>query len=102
MRILREESGWGSRPFPLDHERRRRVLVALAEREMTISNLSMQTKIPRAIVSQIINGRRRSPRTEQRIADFLGKPAEYLFPARDMDAIVKMRRAEAAAKGKTA
>jgi len=99
MSFLRELSGMGSRPYPLDHERRRRVLVALAERGMTISGLARSLEIPRAIVSQIISGRRRSAKTEQRIADFLGKPADYLFPFRLPEEIGEMRKAEAGAKG---
>ncbi len=100
MSILREVSGLGSRPYPLDHERRRNVLIALAEQDMTISDLARKTKIPRAIISQIINGRRRSEKTEQRIADFLGKPVDSLFPTRTGVEIKKMRQAEASAKEK--
>ena len=102
MRILREFSGLGNRPYPIDHERRRRVMIALAERDMTISALSKKINISRAIVSQIINGRRISPKTEQRIAEFLGKPADYLFPKRKPAEIKTMREKEAKAKGKTA
>jgi len=100
MSILREVSGLGSRPYPLDHERRRNVMVALAEQDMTISDLARKTKIQRAIISQIINGRRRSEKTEQRIADFLGKPVDSLFPSRTGAEIKKMRQAEAKAKEK--
>jgi transcriptional regulator with XRE-family HTH domain len=100
MSILREVSGLGSRPYPLDHERRRNVLIALAEREMTISGLARKIGVTQAIVSKVINGRRRSEKTEQRIADFLGKSVDSLFPSRTGAEIKKMRQAEASAKEK--
>jgi len=103
MSSLREFSGLGSRPYPIDHERRRRVLIALAENDMTISDLARSLKTSRAIVSQVVNGRRLSSRTEQLIAKYLGKPADYLFPFRTPDEIKKMRQAEKASqKGKAA
>ncbi|MCL2175008.1 MAG: helix-turn-helix domain-containing protein [Treponema sp.] len=98
MRLAREISGLGSRPYPLDHERRRRVMVALAEKEMTISGIAKKLKLAVSLVSMICNGRRLSPNTEQRIAEILGKPADYLFPFRTPEEIRKMRKAEAAAK----
>jgi transcriptional regulator with XRE-family HTH domain len=100
MSFLRELSGLGSRPYPLDRERRRRVLVALAERDMTISDLARGLGVSKQYVSATINGRRLSTKTEQRIADYLGKPAADLFPFRLPEEIKKMRRAEAAAKGR--
>jgi plasmid maintenance system antidote protein VapI len=102
MRILREMSGLGSRPYPLDHERRQRVLVALAEKDMTITALAKTLYLPVSLISMVINGRRRSEITEQRIAKFLNKPADSLFPIRTPAEIKKMRQAEAAAKGKAA
>jgi transcriptional regulator with XRE-family HTH domain len=100
--FLRDFFGVGSRPYPLDHERRRRVLVALAEREMNISDLARCLGISRAIISKVISGRRISTKTEQRIAEFLGKPIEYLFPSREIKEISEMRQAEAAAKERAA
>ena len=104
MRLAREISGLGSRPYPLDHERRQRVMIALAEKELTISKLARNLCLSKAIISYVINGRRLSPKTEQRIADFLGKSAEDLFPFRTPDEIRKMRQAEASRqrKGKAA
>jgi len=102
VRILREISGLGSRPYPLDHERRRRVLVSLAERNLTIGGLANALGLSISLMSMIINGRRLSPKTEQRIAKFLGKDAEYLFPQRMTAEIKKMREAEAKAKRRTA
>jgi transcriptional regulator with XRE-family HTH domain len=102
MSFLREMFGRGSRPYPLDRERRRRVLVALAERGMTISSLAGNLGLSKSIVSKVISGRRLSPKTEQRIAAFLGKPVDYLFPTRTHEEIKKMREAEAGQKGKAA
>ena len=98
--FLRVFTGLGSRPYPLDHERRRRVLVALAERGMTISDLARSFGTSKQYISAIVSGRRLSTKTEQRIAEFLGKPADYLFPFRTPEEIGKMRREEASAKGK--
>jgi transcriptional regulator with XRE-family HTH domain len=102
MSFLRDVSGMGSRPYPLDHERRRRVLVALAELDMTISSLARKLGVSKQYVSAVTSGRRISKKTEQRIADFLGKPADYLFPYRLPEEIGEMREAEAKAKGKVA
>jgi len=96
---LREFCGLGGRPYPLDRERRRRVLVALAEKDMTISALARSLGVAQATVSKVINGRRLSTKTEGRIAEFLGKPVNDLFPSRKAKEIGEMRRAEAAAKG---
>jgi len=105
MRLLRSISGLGSRPYPLDYERRRRVMVALAEKELTISAAAKALNITRSYVSEIISGRDLSPIIEQRIADFLGKPVDNLFPPRTPEEIGKMRQAEnarRARKGKAA
>jgi transcriptional regulator with XRE-family HTH domain len=100
MSILREVSGLGSRPYPLDHERRRNVLIALAEKGITLTALAKNICLPVSLISMIVNGRRRSEKTEQRIADFLGKSVDSLFPSRTGADIKKMRQAEASAKEK--
>jgi transcriptional regulator with XRE-family HTH domain len=69
---------------------------------MTISDLARCLGTSKQYISAVISGRRLSQKTEQRIADFLGKPADYLFPFRTPEEIGKMRRAEAAAKGTAA
>jgi len=84
------------RPYPLDRERRRRVLVLLAEKDMSISDLSRSLKTSRAIISQVINGRRLSSRTEKIIADYLGKPVDYLFPPRSIAEMLAMQKGKAA------
>jgi len=100
--LFYEISGLGNRPYPLDRERRRRVMVALAERDMNISGLAKYLNLPQSLISMTISGRRLSPKTEQRIAEYLGKPANYLFPFRTPEEIGKMRRAEAEEKDKAA
>jgi len=102
VKLWREISELGSRPYPLDRERRRRVLVALAERDMTISDLAKSLGLSRALLSYVVSGRRISPKTERRIAEFLGKPADDLFPFRTPEKIGEMRRAEAAEKERMA
>jgi transcriptional regulator with XRE-family HTH domain len=65
---------------------------------LTISDIAKAMGVLRPHVSAVISGRRLSPVTEQRIADFLGKPVDYLFPRRCPAEIRAMREAEAAAK----
>ncbi|MDR0302352.1 MAG: helix-turn-helix domain-containing protein [Treponema sp.] len=96
MSFLRETCGQGGRPYPLDDERRRKVMVALAKQGMTISGLARVLNLPQSLMSMIINGRRISPKTEQRIADFLGQSVDDLFPYRQPDEIITMRQTEAA------
>jgi len=95
-----DKSDVGCRPYPLDHKRRKKVMVALAEREMNISDLARSLGIAQAIISQVISGRRFSPKTEQRIANFLGKSSDDLFPTRTAEEIKKMRLAENAQAAK--
>jgi transcriptional regulator with XRE-family HTH domain len=102
MKYWRKISELGSRPYPLDRERRRRVMVALAERGMTISELARNIGVAQAIVSKVVTGRRLSKKNEQRIAEFLGKPVDELFPNRTPGEIGEMRRAEAAEKERVA
>ena len=102
MQLRLELSGMGTRPYPLDRERRRRVMVALAEKDMVISDLARAIGVSRALISNIISGRRLSFKTEQRIAEYLGKPADSLFPPRTAEEIGQMRLAEASKKGDVA
>jgi len=95
MRLINELSGKGCRPYPLDRERRRKVLIALAERDLNTITLAKNLKLSKSLISMVINGRRLSPNTEQRIADFLRKPVDDLFPRRTPEEIGKMRKKEA-------
>ena len=100
MSLLRDMTSYGSRPYPLDRERRRRVMIALAEKDMTISTLAKKLNISKQYVSAVVSGRRWSLKTQQRIAKFLGKPSAYLFPSREPEEIRKMRQAEQSAPHK--
>jgi plasmid maintenance system antidote protein VapI len=71
----------------------------LVERDMTISDLAKALNLCPANVSMTVSGRRLSALAEQRIADFLGKSVDWLFPLRTPEEIGEMRRAEEAAKG---
>jgi plasmid maintenance system antidote protein VapI len=102
VKLWREMTGLGSRPYPLDKERRKRVMVALAEKDMTISALAKRLGFSKQYISAVINGRRMSAKTEKLIAEFLGKSEKYLFPFRTGKEISEMRRAEAAKKGNAA
>ena len=102
MHLRLELSEMGTRPYPKDRERRRRVMVALAEKDMVISDLARALGVSRVLVSNVISGRRLSPKTERRIAEFLGKSEDYLFPERTVEEMAQMRIAEAAGKDKVA
>jgi transcriptional regulator with XRE-family HTH domain len=91
---LRKISGLGGRPYPLDKERRKNVIVALAEKDLNISELAKNLGLSRSLISNVISGRRRSEKTEKRIAEYLGKDADELFPPRTPEEIGKMRKAE--------
>ncbi|MDR3124168.1 MAG: helix-turn-helix domain-containing protein [Treponema sp.] len=87
------------RPYPPDRERRKRVKVELARRDMTISDLARALGINRGNLSQIIAGRRRTQKTEEKIAAFFGLDRRELFPPRTKTELEAMR---AGAKGKAA
>ncbi len=82
----------GGRPYPKDIERLCRVKVELARRNMTISDLSNKLDINRGTLSCVISGRRRSPKTEERVAAYFGMRREDLFPLRTFAEIIEMRR----------
>lgn len=88
----------GSRPFPVDEERKRRCLAVLASAGMTVPELAMHLGVSRQLVHAVISGRQPSRSVEGRMARFLGVPAEYLFPVRTGAEIAAMRSAEALKK----
>ena len=79
------------RPYPPDKERRVRVKTELAKNDMTISDLAQALGIKVSLASYIINGVRRSKKTEERIAAFFGKSREELFPSRTKKELADMR-----------
>jgi len=81
------------RPYPPDKERRVRIKTELAMRDMSISDLARALKIKRPTVSYVINGIRRSKKTEAKIAAFFNKEPRELFPPRTREEIEAMRKA---------
>lgn len=90
------------RPYPLDRERKRRVMVELARRGLTISELAENIEYNQGHVSSCISGRLLCRPLEERIAAYLGKPVEYLFPERTVPQLLAMKQAEEESKAKRA
>ena len=89
-------SGRGSRPYPLDAERKSRVMVELAKKGMTINDLANQINVDRAYLTKIISGRDISDINEEKIARYFRMNKDYLFPPRSAAEIASMREAEKA------
>ena len=86
------------RPYPLDYERKRRVMIELARRGLTVSELARRINYNRGHVSSCISGRLLCRPLEERIAEYLGRPVRYLFPERTVAQLLAMQAAEARAK----
>lgn len=82
------------RPYPVDTERKRRVLTELARRGLTISKLAIRIGCNRGNVTSCISGRLLCRPLEVRIASFLQLPVEYLFPVRTVGQLLAMQQAE--------
>jgi plasmid maintenance system antidote protein VapI len=82
------------RPYPKDFERRRLVRVELAMRDMTVTDLAEALGVKRSNLSSVINGARRSRKTEEKIAAYFGKDRLELFPMRSPTQLLEMRRAQ--------
>lgn len=80
------------RPYPPDMERRVLIKIQLAKWDITITELAHQLEIHRTTLSEIINGIRRSKKTEAKIAVFFGKEPDELFPPRTVKDIENMRK----------
>jgi plasmid maintenance system antidote protein VapI len=81
------------RPYPPDRERRIRVKIELARRDITISDLARVLNVNRGNLSSIVNGTRLSPRTEEKIAAYFGTTRRELFRPRDRAEIAATRTA---------
>lgn len=88
-----------SRPFPLDEERKRRVMTELARRGWTITELAHRIGLKRQNLSALISGRIISGSMQGRVADFLQIDVRYLFPVRSLEQSLAMRDAENERKG---
>jgi plasmid maintenance system antidote protein VapI len=86
------------RPYPPDRERRIRVKIELARRDMTVSDLARALNMKQQTVSAVINGTRISPRTEEKIAAYFGTTRQELFRPRGR-AEINAARAALAGKG---
>ena len=81
------------RPYPPDMERRALIRTELSKRNMTINALSKILRINQGNLSCVINGIRRSKKTEEKIAAFFGKEIKELFPPRTKRDLENMRKA---------
>ena len=90
----------GCRPFPFDVERKERCQEILSTYGMTMAELAMHLGVSKVLITNVINGRDLSPKTETRIANFLKVPKEFLFPERTALEIAEMRKAEAEQKAR--
>ena len=84
----------GSRPFPLDKERKQRCKAVLDSNQMTITELAFHLGQPKSVISEIISGRRLTEKGETEIANFFNLPREAMFPLRTAEQIYYMRVAE--------
>ena len=83
------------RPYPFDFERKQRVERAMYNAEIkSIIHLARKLKINYTVLTEIINGTRRSPVNEKRIAAFFKMPVSELFPPRTQDEIAEMNKKE--------
>ena len=67
----------GCRPFPFDIERKERCQEILSTYGMTMAELAMHLGVSKVLITNVINGRDLSPKTETRIANFLKVPKEF-------------------------
>lgn len=86
------------RPYPLDRERKRRVMVELARSGITISELARRIGANQGNVSSCISGRLLCDPLEARIAEYLGCPVQHLFPKRSIKQLLAMQKVEQKAK----
>lgn len=83
------------RPYPKDIERLFNVKKAMAKFKIkTVSELAKQINMKRQLLNAVINGTRRSPVNEKRIAAFFKMPVSELFPPRTQDEIAEMNKKE--------
>ena len=83
------------RPYPKDIERLFNVKKAMAKFKISsVSELAGKLKINYKVLTEIINGTRRSLINEKRVAAFFKMPVEELFPPRTQDEIAQMNKRE--------
>lgn len=83
------------RPYPQDMERRLKVKQVMLQNGIeTVAALSKKLKINYNVLTEIINGTRRSAVTEERIARFFKMPVTELFPLRSKFDLAEMNKAQ--------
>lgn len=88
----------GSRPYPIDKERKERALSVLTACGMSCAELAKFMGWQKSYVSNLIAGRELSVKNEKLVAGFLGVPVEFLFPLRTPQEIAALREQEAREK----
>ncbi len=79
------------RPYPKDKERCLRVKKAMLNYGIeTIKELAKALNLNYKAVAEVVNGTRRSKKTERRIAAFFKMEVEDLFPKRSKQDLAKM------------
>lgn len=73
-------------------------MVELARRGLTVSELARRINYSQGRTSDCISGRLLCRPLEERIAEYLGRPVQYLFPERTVAQLLAMQAAEARAK----
>lgn len=88
------------RPYPFDLERKRHVQKVMdnAQIKSTV-DLARKLKINYKVLSEIINGTRRSKKAEDRIAAFFGMKREELFILRTTKELIAMHDAQGKRRG---
>lgn len=84
----------GSRPYPIDKERKERALSVLTACGMSCAELAKFMGWQKSYVSNLIAGRELSVKNEKLVADFLGVPVDFLFPQRTPHEIAALREQE--------
>ena len=73
-------------------------MIELARRGITVSELARRINYSQGRTSDCISGRLLCRPLEERIAEYLGRPVQYLFPERTVAQLLAMQAAEARAK----
>ena len=81
------------RPYPFDFERKQKVMQAMYDNGIsTLAELAKKTMVNYKVLHEVINGTRRSPVNEQRIAAFFNMQPQALFPPRCEFDIAEMNK----------
>ena len=74
------------------------MMVELARRGITVSELAKRIDYSQGRTSDCISGRLLCRPLEERIASYLGRPVQYLFPERTAKELLAMQAAERRSK----